>query len=81
MSKRQNAIPELDDGTGGTTPLCRLNGCGMQVVRPGKVQCWCDDVDMPVDDVFTLAGFLRLPVEKVGFIVAQAEKRLSERVR
>lgn len=21
--------------------------CGLEVVRPGKVQCWCDDADEP----------------------------------
>lgn len=40
---------ELDDGFGNTWPLCR-QGCEMQIVRPGKVQCDCDyrEQDDPV---------------------------------
>ena len=29
-------------------PLCARKDCGLHVVRPGKVQCWCDDTDGPL---------------------------------
>lgn len=28
-------------------PLCSRQNCGLVVVRPGKVQCWCDDIGGP----------------------------------
>jgi hypothetical protein len=28
--------------------LCDRKDCGLHVVRPGKVQCWCDDEGGPV---------------------------------
>lgn len=34
-------------------PMCRRSNCGLQVVRPGKVQCWCDDGTGPL---FELEG-------------------------
>lgn len=34
----------ISDGFGSEWVLCnRAGGCGLEVVRPGKVQCWCDD--------------------------------------
>ncbi len=33
----------VTDGFGNSWPRCELNECGLHVVRPGKVQCWCDD--------------------------------------
>lgn len=32
----------INDGQGSEWPLCMPN-CGLEVVRPGKVQCYCDD--------------------------------------
>ena len=32
----------VEDGNGGVWPLCGPY-CGVAVVRPGKVQCECDD--------------------------------------
>lgn len=37
---------EIDDGFGSVWLKCHPN-CGMEVVRPGKAQCWCD----PFNDV------------------------------
>lgn len=31
------------DGFGSVWPKCKKPNCGLNVVRPGKVQCWCDD--------------------------------------
>lgn len=31
----------IDDGFGNEWDLCKRENCGLQVVRPGKVQCWC----------------------------------------
>lgn len=38
----QAARPTLDDGFGNEWPLCGRPNCGLEIVRPGKVQCWCD---------------------------------------
>lgn len=37
----------LDDGFGNRWSLCARTDrpCGLEIVRPGKVQCWCDDED------------------------------------
>lgn len=33
----------IDDGFGNEWVKCsRAERCGLQIVRPGKVQCWCD---------------------------------------
>ena len=32
----------INDGFGSTWQLCSRQDCGLHVVRPGKVQCWCD---------------------------------------
>jgi len=41
-SKNQNKI--LDDGFGNAWVKCQEFGdeCGLQIVRPGKTQCWCN---------------------------------------
>jgi len=37
----------VDDGQGNAWPRCKAD-CGLEVVRPGKAQCYCDDqVDEP----------------------------------
>lgn len=33
----------LDDGFGNQWQKCGHKGCGLEIVRPGKVQCWCDE--------------------------------------
>lgn len=69
----------IEDGFGGEWERCELGDrCGLQVVRPGKVQCYCDGVEMERADVATLADVLGLPDEKVAFIVLQAERRIRE---
>lgn len=32
----------IEDGFGGVWYCCKRPDCGLHVVRPGKVQCWCD---------------------------------------
>lgn len=32
----------IDDGFGSWWKLCEKEDCGLQVVRPGKVQCNCE---------------------------------------
>lgn len=39
MSDEQETV---EDGFGGIWKMCDRVNCGLQVVRPGKVQCWCD---------------------------------------
>ena len=37
----------VDDGFGGEWLRCKAS-CGLEVVRPGKAQCWCDDPERTV---------------------------------
>lgn len=37
------------DGFGSVWRKCRRENCGLSVVRPGKVQCWCDDEGGPLN--------------------------------
>jgi hypothetical protein len=37
---------KVTDGEGSDWPRCKAD-CGLEVVRPGKVQCVCDDRDEP----------------------------------
>ena len=39
----------VEDGFGGEWIMCERADCGLEVVRPGKVQCWCDAGEV-VDD-------------------------------
>jgi len=32
----------IEDGFGSVWELCRRANCGLEVVRPGKSQCWCE---------------------------------------
>lgn len=34
---------EIEDGFGSSWMKCDRKNCGLQVVRPGKTQCWCDE--------------------------------------
>lgn len=39
----KNQSDYLDDGFGNKWYKCELaEECGLQIVRPGKSQCWCD---------------------------------------
>jgi hypothetical protein len=69
---------EITDGFGGVWPKC-ADWCGLEVVRPGKTQCWCDGLDMPASDVIHLARSADVPADLVAFIVKRAEQRLLER--
>lgn len=41
----------VEDGFGSVWAKCSHPQCGLAVVRPGKVQCWCDDPDgVPYDE-------------------------------
>ncbi|MBV6514082.1 MAG: hypothetical protein FMNOHCHN_03672 [Ignavibacteriaceae bacterium] len=33
----------ISDGLGSEWSKCSKQDCGLHVVRPGKVQCWCDE--------------------------------------
>ena len=33
----------VEDGFGSVWVMCDRERCGIQVVRPGKCQCWCDE--------------------------------------
>ena len=38
----QHQVMVLDDGFGNEWMLCDREPCDLEIVRPGKVQCWCD---------------------------------------
>jgi hypothetical protein len=41
----------VEDGFGSVWAKCEHPKCGLEVVRPGKAQCWCDDPDgKPYDE-------------------------------
>ena len=44
MTKANSSDPnKLDDGFGNVWSKCELGSdCGLQIVRPGKTQCFCD---------------------------------------
>ena len=49
----------VEDGFGNVWSLCDRPNCALEVVRPGKVQCWCDSEDGPLwsrDDSFHRDG-------------------------
>ena len=46
---------DISDGCGNSWSRCELGRhCGMHVVRPGKVACWCNDADDSKLEVFAL---------------------------
>ena len=40
----------LDDGFGNCWVKCERPDCGLEIVRPGKVQCYCDNEDTKETD-------------------------------
>lgn len=45
----ENPMQSVTDGFGNVWPRCDLGSdCGLHVVRPGKVQCWCDNAKAEV---------------------------------
>lgn len=60
MTTPKEDFGEVDDGYGASWPKCR-KACGLQVVRPGKVQCWCDESS--VDDYIL---YLEKTIEEYG---------------
>lgn len=58
----QNGLPHCTmyvsatilDGFGSEWSKCSRQDCGLHVVRPGKVQCWCDEESLdsgePLED-------------------------------
>lgn len=41
----------IEDVDGGGWFRCDDENCGLELVRPGKVQCWCDDSEYPPTDI------------------------------
>jgi hypothetical protein len=37
----------MGDGHGNAWAICDRVNCGIELVRPGKVQCWCDESSGP----------------------------------
>lgn len=42
MAKATKMDNTIDDGFGNVWELCDRPNCGLEIVRPGKTQCWCD---------------------------------------
>ena len=41
---------KLDDSFGNVWFKCELGAdCGLEIVRPGKTQCWCDSIEILCD--------------------------------
>lgn len=38
----------IKDGFGSEWVCCKRKDCGLHVVGPGKVQCWCDEGEGPL---------------------------------
>ena len=48
---------DICDGFGNSWSRCKLGAdCGLHVVRPGKIQCWCQDQAESRDRVAELIG-------------------------
>lgn len=43
MENLNNQSDTIDDGFGNVWHKCKLaEHCGLEIVRPGKTQCWCE---------------------------------------
>lgn len=51
-----NDYGQIDDGFGSVWPRCKPD-CQLEIVRPGKVQCECDDEGSPEDDEAGMPAF------------------------
>ncbi len=66
----------IEDGFGSCWTRCALADlCGLHVVRPGKVQCGCDDVDVDPQQ-FTTAQLLFV-IRNLGERVQDLERKLG----
>lgn len=61
---------DINDGCGNSWLRCELGRhCGMHVVRPGKVTCWCNNAHYSKLEVFAL----KQEIEKLTEYVAALE--------
>lgn len=61
---------DINDGCGNSWLRCELGRhCGMHVVRPGKVTCWCNNAHYSKVEVFAL----KQEIEKLTEYVAALE--------
>jgi hypothetical protein len=66
----------IEDGFGSCWARCTLRDlCGLHVVRPGKVQCACDDVDVDPQQLTTAQ--LLFAVQNLSERVQDLERKLD----
>lgn len=46
----KEAQATINDGFGSEWSKCSKKDCGLHVVRPGKVQCWCDEESLDSEE-------------------------------
>jgi hypothetical protein len=47
MMVRKPSEDYIEDGFGGAYPLCGREDCALEIVRPGKTQCSCEEEGEP----------------------------------
>jgi hypothetical protein len=66
----------IEDGFGNCWKQCALGDmCGLHVVRPGKVQCACDEIE--VDDQLTTAQLL-VAIQNLNIQVQDLTRKLGK---
>jgi hypothetical protein len=67
----------IEDGFGSCWKRCALGDlCGLHVVRPGKVQCACDDIVVDREQLTT--AHLLMAIQDLSFRVHDLERKLSK---
>lgn len=65
----------VEDGFGNCWKRCALGDlCGLHVVRPGKVQCACDEID--VDSQQLTTAHLLMVIQNLSTRVQDLERKL-----
>ena len=66
----------VEDGFGSCWKRCALGDmCGLHVVRPGKVQCACDEVDVDLEQLTTT--HLLMALQNLSRRVQYLERKLG----
>lgn len=65
----------VEDGFGNCWKRCALGDlCGLHVVRPGKVQCACDEIDVDLQQLTT--AHLLMVIQNLSTRVQDLERKL-----
>ena len=67
----------VEDGFGNCWTRCALGDlCGLHVVRPGKVQCACDEIEVDVQQLTT--AHLLMAIQNLSTRVQDLERKLAK---